>query len=515
MADIMVGFIIVCDTIFHFLRQQAVYVTIVFVPVLLLSLLIRKRYPLMLYGLWALVLLRFVLPLDISFTYSARNGLDQLLVYFEDSAGVLSSLKYNILTDAANQQMTIQSGQNATGDIALVQENRTSFSWRIYFIICWFIGGVLFGGILFWQLVRIKRLVRRASTIQDAQLQLLIENWRRQFRIRRSIRLVCSDAFLSPFTMGVFRPVIFLPTQLIQNGQLSVLNAVIAHEAAHIKRFDAMWIKLQNLVHIIFFFHPVSWYAIRQMGYARERICDRMVLSKNVISAREYGKSMLQILQLNLFGGVTPEWTAGFGKQQKQLFQRINDIKRGKTMHTRKSVFVTTFLLVMLGCFLLPMANLSPTLNKLHAAEAADEPEIKWVLPIHQGYISSDFGDRIHPVTKKKQFHRGVDVAAPKGIAVFAAADGKVIFSDRKEKYGLLVELMHPDGYLTRYSAMDTLLVQNGQIVKAGEMIGKVGSTGLSTAPHLHFEVLNNDKAINPASLIDFSAFKKDRVNHQ
>lgn len=515
MPDIILEFTSVCDTIFHFLRQQAFYATLVFVPVLLLSLLIRKRFPLMHYGLWALVLLRFVLPLDVSFTYSARNGLDQLLVYLEDSTGVISSLKNNILTDTANQPIVIQPDQNTASDIASVQGNRTPFSWRTYFTISWFIGSVLFGGILFWQLVRIKRVVRQASPIHDAQLQLLVDNWRHHFRIRRSIQLVCSDNLLSPFTMGVFRPVIFLPKQLIQNSQPSVLNAVIAHEAAHIKRFDAMWIKLQNLIQIVFFFHPVSWYAIRQMGYARERICDRMVLSKNVISAREYGKSMLQILQLNLFGGVTPEWTAGFGKQQKQLFQRINDIKRGKAMHTRKSVFVTTFLLVMLGCFLLPMANLSPTLNKLHAAEAADEPEIKWVLPIHQGYISSDFGDRIHPVTKKKQFHRGVDVAAPKGIAVFAAADGKVVFFDRKGGYGLLVELAHPDGYLTRYSAMDTLLVQNGQIVKAGEMIGKVGSTGLSTAPHLHFEVLNNDKALNPASLIDFSAFKKDRVNHQ
>lgn len=113
--------------------------------------------------------------------------------------------------------------------------------------------------------------------------------------------------------------------------------------------------------------------------------------------------------------------------------------------------------------------------------------------------LASGFGFRIHPVYKVKKMHYGVDFAAIIGTPIYATADGtiqKVEFSF--SGYGNMVEIEHGFGYKTRYAHMHGFAVRYGQKVKRGELIGYVGSTGLSTAPHLHYEVFINNVAKNP-----------------
>lgn len=113
--------------------------------------------------------------------------------------------------------------------------------------------------------------------------------------------------------------------------------------------------------------------------------------------------------------------------------------------------------------------------------------------------LASGFGLRIHPVYKVKKMHTGIDFAASIGTPIYATADGiidkvEVSFSG----YGKLVEIDHGFGYRTRYAHMHGFTVRNGQRVKRGEVIGYVGNTGLSTAPHLHYEVFINGNQRNP-----------------
>ena len=113
-------------------------------------------------------------------------------------------------------------------------------------------------------------------------------------------------------------------------------------------------------------------------------------------------------------------------------------------------------------------------------------------------YISSEFGYRTHPVYGTKKYHSGMDMAAPGGSSILAAADGTVKFAGWNGGYGNCVIIDHGNGIQTLYGHSSKLLVSSGQSVKRGQKIALVGTTGTSTGNHLHFEVLNNGAATNP-----------------
>ncbi len=118
------------------------------------------------------------------------------------------------------------------------------------------------------------------------------------------------------------------------------------------------------------------------------------------------------------------------------------------------------------------------------------------------GWISSRFGYRISPFTGRRVFHEGVDIAAKYGAPVRAAAKGTVIFSGRKNGYGKIVIIDHGFGYMTKYAHNSNMYVQAGQQVQKGERIAAVGSSGRSTGPHVHYEVLVNGVPVNPTRFI-------------
>jgi murein DD-endopeptidase MepM/ murein hydrolase activator NlpD len=118
--------------------------------------------------------------------------------------------------------------------------------------------------------------------------------------------------------------------------------------------------------------------------------------------------------------------------------------------------------------------------------------------PVRSGYITSNYGFRIHPVRKVRHFHSGVDLASPRGTPIHAVADGVVVFSGRKSGYGNMVDIRHMDGMVTRYAHNSANLVKEGQMIKQGQKIATVGSTGTATGPHVHFEVIRDGRAVNP-----------------
>jgi len=122
--------------------------------------------------------------------------------------------------------------------------------------------------------------------------------------------------------------------------------------------------------------------------------------------------------------------------------------------------------------------------------------------PIEAGYISSFYGQRTDPFDGNQATHRGLDFAGAAGTEVLAAADGIVSHTGLDGGYGRMIEITHGDGYVTRYAHNAKILVRPGQTVKRGEAIALMGSTGRSTGPHVHFEVLRNGKPMNPLSFV-------------
>lgn len=122
--------------------------------------------------------------------------------------------------------------------------------------------------------------------------------------------------------------------------------------------------------------------------------------------------------------------------------------------------------------------------------------------PVEDGWISSYFGRRSDPFTGYTVVHKGVDIAAPEGTQVLSVAAGLVTFAGEKAGYGRMVEINHGNGMATRYCHSEKLLVNEGDMVRKGQPVALMGSTGHSTGPHLHFEVLKDGTQVDPLRFI-------------
>ena len=126
--------------------------------------------------------------------------------------------------------------------------------------------------------------------------------------------------------------------------------------------------------------------------------------------------------------------------------------------------------------------------------------------PINNSYITSGFGGRADPIVGGRQFHKGIDFNARMGEPVLAVADGVVSYSAARSGYGNTVEVDHGNGYVTRYAHNSRLTRKVGALVRAGEEIAKAGSTGRSTGTHVHFEVWQNGRVVNPRKFLSQSS---------
>ena len=138
------------------------------------------------------------------------------------------------------------------------------------------------------------------------------------------------------------------------------------------------------------------------------------------------------------------------------------------------------------------------TLIKNKEGMLASIPAIQPVANKNLTRLASGYGYRVHPIYKTVKFHEGLDFSAPSGTEIYATGDGVVTNAGKEKGYGNQVVIDHDYGYVTSYSHMSKITVRKGQKVKRGEIIGYIGSTGLSTAPHLHYEIVKNGAKINP-----------------
>ena len=129
--------------------------------------------------------------------------------------------------------------------------------------------------------------------------------------------------------------------------------------------------------------------------------------------------------------------------------------------------------------------------------------------------FGSSFGIRFHPILKVVRPHEGIDLTAPRGTPIYATADGRILQAGyRAGGFGKKILLDHGYGYRTLYGHCEEVMVKTGQEVKRGEVIGIVGSTGLSRSPHLHYEVHVNGRPVDPINYYanDLSADEYDRM---
>ncbi|WP_252179356.1 M23 family metallopeptidase [Endozoicomonas sp. 4G] len=141
-------------------------------------------------------------------------------------------------------------------------------------------------------------------------------------------------------------------------------------------------------------------------------------------------------------------------------------------------------------------------LTSLVSSRAISDEAFVAGLPVRKGWLSSRFGQRVDPFTGKLSWHSGIDMAAVNGSDIVAVAAGVVTWSGERSGYGLMVEINHGNGYVTRYAHSQANKVREGDIVTRGQVIAEVGSSGRSTGPHVHFEVIRNGRNVDPQRYI-------------
>lgn len=545
---------------FHFFSRQTLYSLAVFLLIFPLIRLAKKHSPRWHYCLWLLILIRLVIPPGFSQPYSLRN----VILPITSAAPLLSSLSAPLsLYESDFPEAEEKGGRTGTGESA-----QKPFPLPVLFFVFWAGGSLYFLFRYAHGFGHFIRTARRAEILEGGKAVLLLSRWKRRLGIRRPIKIVCSEKCTSPFTIGFFRPVIHLPASLLQPDSTQLVESVIAHEAAHIRRKDALSLHFENLLRIVYFFNPLVWAAASRIQLARECLCDHMVLSYKTFSAETYGNSLLAVLRHQRPGPGAGGLVPGMGNQSRHLQIRFKHLKGEHTLK-KHPMFLTTVIAAFLGLLLLPMAgqktqtekpevkvklerlnisldplpvlNVDPALATLEPILPGEIPHIQksrkiltvrdkirlnfknelnakvdlqirtaitlFINPVPGAEVSSGFGERLHPRTKELMFHNGVDLAAATGTPVLAAGNGmviKAIADSPDEAFGFYVIVAHKNGYETLYSSLNRVLVTEGEEIRQGDVIGHIGQTGQSVGPHLHFEIRKDGTPVDPGNFIEF-----------
>jgi len=211
--------------------------------------------------------------------------------------------------------------------------------------------------------------------------------------------------------------------------------------------------------------------------------------------ARRLGQLQAQVLRLNALGG---RLTQMAGLDEREFSFESDVAQGGPEAPAAAAGSEVTSALERLGAEVQAAEARLKALETLLLDRRLTEAVTPAGWPTEGGYVSSNFGRRADPFTGRLAWHEGVDIAAKLGSAVKAMADGVVSFAGIKSQYGRTVEITHARGLVTRYAHTSELLVKVGDKVARGDVIARVGSSGRSTGPHVHVEVLCDGREVNP-----------------
>ncbi len=363
----------------------------------------------------------------------------------------------------------------------------------------WIVTAICFACHLWRRRRRYVRLVAGAEPVRSPVADCLLQRWRANLAIRRPVRLVTGAARVEPFTVGTLRPRVFVPRWVLRRPCL--LEAALAHELAHVRRYDDLRLLLHTLVRVLYPLFPPAHFAVACMDAERERICDELVVSSGRLSRRRYAESLLSLLRTNLAPAAAVPGLSNPRRSLKMRFQSLLHDRISQPAWTGRLLHLTLMLV------LLPMAPVTTAgaSGKPGSADTVAE-EAAFLNPLPGERVTSSFGERRNPFGDGVAHHDGIDVHASEDSRVIAPAAGVVEMASRRwadnEHMGLVMLIDHGGGLKTYYAHLDAFLAQEGQRVASGQEIAIPGTSGKSTGPHLHFEVWRGDDKLDPADFV-------------
>ncbi|MDP4108440.1 MAG: M23 family metallopeptidase, partial [Bacillota bacterium] len=268
---------------------------------------------------------------------------------------------------------------------------------------------------------------------------------------------------------------------------------------------DGLWGFINNAAEKVF--NPEPAEKSVEADEKTEADTDAETETKESASPEGYNPESLPTITPNVFDEISPDSTgdnmsAGAFLVNHLVYRKSDEIKENNAESYAKYGSGIPEAPLPEGSILL-IKPAQKAENKL-AEKTASKLPLKYTAPL-KGVVTSAFGDRTDPLTYGDTFHHGIDVGAPKGTAVKAFASGKVTETGISRVYGKYIRIDHGLGYSTFYGHLSKISIKKGKIVKLGQKIGEVGSTGRSTGPHLHFELRFNGNIMNPSVYVSFA----------
>ncbi|MEM6718865.1 MAG: M23/M56 family metallopeptidase [Bacteroidota bacterium] len=294
---------------------------------------------------------------------------------------------------------------------------------------------------------------------------------------------------------------IFVPT----TNTASVNEYMLAHEKAHISKLHSADVVLAEIFIAFNWFNPLAYLYRKSLKSIHEFQADALVLRQENIKKSSYLALLLQSLEPTQ---INPAYNYF---SHPTLKKRIEMITKSQSKKRLKLVYMLLIPLVGIAF----MAFRSPETmvdipDEIVPTVFVQENGIPSLFPVQNKtakHISSRFGVmRKHPKLKNKTKHGGIDIKAPKGTPVVATANGMVLQAKEEGNWGNLIVIAHLEGFETWYAHLEGFNTKLGATVQKGEIIGYVGSTGFSTAPHLHYEVRHHGKRVNPLNYMTENA---------
>ncbi len=330
----------------------------------------------------------------------------------------------------------------------------------------------------------------------------------------RGLRVIETSAAISPMLLGMRRPLLLLPRHL-RDFSVEQQHMIIAHELQHWQARDPLCLGLSAMLRTIFWFNPALHWMNARLEWALELSCDQRVLAGRAQQQRkQYAAALLRQWKAQTtmlpaggvaFGGINGATAAARLRQMQQT--GLPALSRS----AKCSVAVLMACVLAGGAILQPALGFNTSAYRLtagpFAADAtpslpASDTHEYWRYPLNTMLVTGFFGVYRNVLTTP---HKGIDLAAPKGTPVHAVASGIVIeagaLAANDGRYGNAVIIEH-GARRSLYAHLDSVTVKRGERVEAGTLIGKVGETGFATGPHLHFEVREQERLVDPATML-------------
>ena len=473
-------------------------------------LLLGKTLPKALFpALWCAAAIRLLLPVALPSPLSIWNLASHRV---QTAAGVQIAAQITPFSAASAAKAAADTGKAAV-----------QLQWPI---LIWAIGAVLLAGYLLIGFLRFHRRFSKAAPAGSPMIDEIMQ----QFHFRRIPVIRTASCGLVPLTYGCIRPVVLLPAELLTDAD--ALRMILTHELAHIRRRDCLRKLLFSVCLCVYWWNPVCWLLIVLANRDIELACDALTL--HYLGADRRKAYALTLLELAARQAQPHPLCSGFGKPAaEERIQAIMKAKKIPVYLTAIAVIVAAAVVTVFATQAEPTANEEkavlaqrvaqqeealqetvalelPQTQSIEDSQPAEETTLPaepagYVFPLENAdaTVLDSFGDRPVPdipvnVSPKYAFHRGVDLEASEGSSVLAVADGTVTVSASDLIYGEQITVQHADGMLTTYCHLSERLVSEGDSVRQGQIIGRSGSTGWVTGPHLHLEVQMDGEYVDP-----------------